>query len=292
MKLNILWAFLQVSFGLAIIMLVIRQGFFDGAKVEVGYKYYAEEPDSKLGGFVFPDWIKMPANTIVNAGYCLVGMYWMLKIFMREQQGSVSSQEAYMYYVFAWMAIFYGPVQFTRIITQAPRSAVLDQWVTLPFFAWVAVWAKTLLVGWSMQWAMALMISSSLSYNMIFLHEQGFEIALLLHAINGLMPLWTAFNRYPAKDNLFNLICLVVCFLDFTVVKLYDLELGKFHPFFTEFSGHFWSKVGDFLMIHFACRLLFNISEAKKLLEESAAVTKLTSKPNKSSKGSKKLKIK
>ena len=284
MKLNILWSFLQVSIGLAIIMLIIRQGFFDGAKVEVGFKYYAEEPDSKLGGFIFPDWIKMPANTIVNAGYCLVGMYWMVTTFTREQRGRISTDEAYLYYVFAWMAIFYGPVQFTRIITQVPRSAVLDQWVTLPFFAWVAVWAKTLLVGWSTQFALALMISSTMSYNMVFLHEQGFEIALLLHAINGLMPVWTIYNRYPSRGNLFNLVALIVCFLDFTVVKTYDLELGKFHPFFTKFSGHFWSKVGDFLMIHFACRLLFNVSEAKKLQEESVSAMKETSRPSRSKK--------
>ena len=268
MKIGVILAFLQVAIGLGVIVLILKQGFFDGARVEVGFKYYAEEPDSKLVGYVFPDWIKMPANTIVNIGYCLVGMYWMMKTFTREQNSTVTSTEAYLCYIFAWMAIFYGPVQFTRIITQTPRSAVLDQWVTLPCFAWAAVWAKTLLVGWSTQWALSLMISSTLSYNMVFLHEQGFEIALILHAINVLMPIWTLHNRHPAKGNMFNLACLVVCFLDFTVVKLYDLELGQFHPFFKEFSGHFWSKVGDFSMIHFVCCFLSNISEAKRLKEE------------------------
>ena len=258
---------------MAIVLLVVSQGIFDSAPVEVGYKYYAEKPDSKLGGFVFPDWIKMPANTLVNVGYSIVGLHWLLKIFLLEQKGEVTHTGAYLHYVFAWMAVFYGPLQFTRIITQSPRSAVIDQWVTLPFFAWASVWAKTLLVGWSTQWALALMISSLLSYNMIFLHEQGFEIALLIHAINVFMPIWTVYNRYPAKGHLFNFACLVICFLDFTVVKLYDLQLGEFHSFFTGLSGHFWSKIGDFLMIHFASRLLLGVSEAKKLREETKVVT-------------------
>ena len=104
--------------------------FFERANVELGFQHYAEKADPNT-------FLKMPANACINLGYGLVGLYWLWKVNRRKKK---LRDKAFFYYVFAWMSMFYGLVQFGRIVTQTRLFAILDQWLTLPFFAWIVCW--------------------------------------------------------------------------------------------------------------------------------------------------------
>ncbi|KAF3812439.1 hypothetical protein GH733_019575 [Mirounga leonina] len=67
--------------------------------------------------------------------------------------------------VFAGMALVYGLVRWLRIATQ-----LLDQWLTLPIFAWLVAWRLSLDGCLSLG-----------SYGLALLHPCGFEVALGAH---------------------------------------------------------------------------------------------------------------
>ncbi|XP_014667433.1 PREDICTED: uncharacterized protein LOC106809008 [Priapulus caudatus] len=116
---------------------VAASGLLDGATVEVGLEHYAERPL----WYSPPGWLAMPANTLVNAGYIVVGVAWAARARAAERAGILRAADAYMFYVFAIAAALYGPVQTTRLLARSRPTAALDQWVTLPIFAWVVPWA-------------------------------------------------------------------------------------------------------------------------------------------------------
>ncbi|RMX37029.1 hypothetical protein pdam_00005066 [Pocillopora damicornis] len=81
---------------------------FERVNVELGLEYYAEKGDPST-------FLKMPANASVNLGYLLVGLYWLWKIRKLEKK---LKDQAFFYYLFSWMSVFYALVQFGRIVTQ------------------------------------------------------------------------------------------------------------------------------------------------------------------------------
>lgn len=100
---------------------------FERVNVELGLEHYAEKGDPST-------FLKMPANASVNLGYALLGIYLLRKT--RKLQKKLKDQ-AFFYYIFSWMSVFYSFVQFGRIVTQTRLFAVMDQWFTLPFPAWI-----------------------------------------------------------------------------------------------------------------------------------------------------------
>lgn len=90
---------------------------FERVDVELGLEYYAEKGDPST-------FLKMPANASVNLGYLLVGLYWLWKIHKLEKK---LKDQAFFYYLFSWMSVFYALVQFGRIVTQTRLFAVIDQ---------------------------------------------------------------------------------------------------------------------------------------------------------------------
>ncbi|XP_022109043.1 transmembrane protein 187-like [Acanthaster planci] len=259
----------------ALMVIIVFQGIFSPAKVDLGHEHYGEKADFAIGPFKLPAWMgfAMPLNALVNAGYSLVGLAWVLRTYLARRRGEVGELQAYFAYTFAWMCILYGPVQFWRIISQTHESAVLDQWVTLPFFAWAILWCKALTVGWNREVTAMLMLSSILSYNLVFFTEFGFEIALVIHSVHTASTGFATNRQYPCKGNNFALFMCGLTYVNFVVFKVMDLHLPHYSEFFTEVSGHFISKLfGDVALGHFA--FLFFENLAKKQQVESSKKVK------------------
>lgn len=151
---------------------------FERVDVELGLEYYAEKGDPST-------FLKMPANASVNLGYLLVGLYWLWKIRKLEKK---LKDQAFFYYLFSWMSVFYALVQFGRIVTQTRLFAVIDQWFTLPFFAWLVCWNEFVYRGqWNTGRYLFIMRISVLSYFAVLFHNQGFEAVLSLHILVALV---------------------------------------------------------------------------------------------------------
>ena len=169
----------------------VMQGVFDGIHTNTAPDHYAEKAWPVLKDWA-PWLVIMPANTVVNLCYIIVGIYWLLatKILVKAQtrRGKAAStdltgHDVYMMYAFCWISIIYGPVQMARILMLKHRLAVLDQWYTLPGFAWVLVWALYNLRGWSVTTVIAVIGISISSYCLTLLHPLGFDFALACHII-------------------------------------------------------------------------------------------------------------
>ena len=141
--------------------------FFERANVELGFQHYAEKADPNT-------FLKMPANACINLGYGLVGLYWLWKVNRRKKK---LRDKAFFYYVFAWMSMFYGLVQFGRIVTQTRLFAILDQWLTLPFFAWIVCWNEFMYRGyWQTSRYLFTLRVSVLSYFAVLCHDFAFDV--------------------------------------------------------------------------------------------------------------------
>jgi len=230
---------------------VVSLGVFDSVAVDSGLQHYAELP--YWGTNSFPYWLPMPANTIVNVGYLVVGITWMVRTYRDLQQ-----RNAYFFYVFSHMSVLYGLVQFTRIVTQSHRMGVLDQWYTLPIFAWVIVWSINAMQSISLLLILAIELVSIASYCLSLFFTYGFEMALGAHILSVLsfaVVVYRKFNASITRKYFYNAI---VCCVGFVLLKLLDHWLvGKWF-IFAYLSGHFWSKIADFLQIHFVCLFFIN----------------------------------
>ncbi|XP_067171216.1 transmembrane protein 187 [Apteryx mantelli] len=231
-------AFLHVAAGLALCAATVASGALDGAAVEVGYGHYAELPVAWL-----PGPLAMPCNALVNLGYAGAGWRWLPR--------AGAGPHRYLQAVFAAMALAYGPVQWVRIWTQRPRTAVLDQWVTLPFFAWAAVWCRAAADGWRPHRTLLAVALSLASYGLALLHRRGFEAALAAHVAAVAAAARRAQRlRGDAATARAAAVGFAAC-LGFVGLKVADPWLGRWW-LFRRFSGHFWSKVCDVLQIHAA----------------------------------------
>ncbi|XP_072344017.1 transmembrane protein 187-like [Scyliorhinus torazame] len=244
-------AFLHVLLLYGVCVVMVATGLFDGVCTELGYEYYAEQPVSWL-----PRFIAMPCNSIVNLGYIAVGAYWLWR-------RPVSPGEAYHKDVFAWMALGYGPVQWARLATQAQRPAALDQWVTLPIFAWVPVWAAHLLGG-PATLALATQTASVASYGLALAHCQGFELALACHILLAVLAGLAVQSRLGGRDSLRHMGLAVASCAGFVGLKLLDQPLARWGLLPGYLSGHFVSKICDILQFHFSLCFLECLGRQKE----------------------------
>ncbi|XP_060072764.1 transmembrane protein 187-like [Ylistrum balloti] len=243
-------ALMTVTISTAVICFLVFDGGFDRVHTETGLKHYAERA-SPILKTVLPKWLKMPLNTLVNFGYIVVGSYWLAVIFYRNGQENIREVDAYTFYVFNIMACFYGPIQMMRIVMDKHRLAILDQWVTLPFFMWVYIWGKCISNNWSNLRAFIATAISMSSYTLALYYDTGFEIALGLHIVLAIVGAFFSYQKYPVIEAKKSFIYAMLCCTSFVVLKLLDLHLPNIHPFFLRVSGHFLSKIGDVLQIHY-----------------------------------------
>ena len=241
--------------GFIVCYTIARSNFSRSVHVEVGFHHYAEmvDPTSLL---------KMPFNSLVNIGYIAMGIYWFIKI----RYLSLSKDIAYYFDMFSLMSIAYGPIQFLRIVTQDRLFAILDQWFTLPMFAWVClfgIFATSQKQNITLE-SFILLISVT-SYGFAFITQYGFEITFGLHTICtvvvGIQCQYISGSWKSFKPLMF----VVICFLGFILLKVYDLDIRQKHWIFKRISGHFLSKICDILQIHFAAEFFLEILVKRKI---------------------------
>ncbi|KAJ1095374.1 hypothetical protein NDU88_000539 [Pleurodeles waltl] len=240
-------ALLHVAVTSCFCIAIVSTGLFDNVATELGYAHYAERPVPGL-----PALIAMPFNCLINLAYMVMGVYWLCHDDVAQRQGQAS---LYIKNVFASMAIVYGPVQWFRLWSMTHSSAVVDQWFTLPIFAWVPVWCHSILHGWSLEMAITIEGLSLTSYGMALAHSQGFELALGCHILAAAWGgLQVQQKHGDSTSRTYMGLALVSCF-GFVVFKLLDHYLAHW-IFFQRLTGHFWSKVCDVLQYHYSLRFL------------------------------------
>ncbi|XP_049500442.1 transmembrane protein 187 [Panthera uncia] len=228
---------------------VVYAGVFDGVSIQVGYEHYAEAPVAGL-----PVFLAMPFNSLVNTAYVLLGVYWLRRKAVPLGHPVHVRRVRYLKDVFAAMALVYGPVQWLRVATQTHRAAVLDQWLTLPIFAWPAAWCLSLDRGWRPGLFLAIEGLSLGSYGLAWLHPCGFEAALGAHIAVAVGRALHAHRRHGGASSGRRLALGVLSCAGFVVLKLCDHQLARWR-LFQRLTGHFWSKVCDVLQFH--CAFLF-----------------------------------
>ncbi|XP_071361582.1 transmembrane protein 187 [Trachinotus anak] len=247
-------ALLHVSLPFALCVALANTSLFDQVQVDLSYEHYAEPRVEHL-----PRFLAMPCNCLVNLAYICVGLSWLLWGGGDKE----TAQSRYMRQVFALMAVFYAPVQWTRLAVLRRAPAVLDQWFTLPIFAWVLAWIGLIERGpakWRASQAAALELCSVLSYGLALAHRRGFEVALGCHV--GL-AVWKGVRMQLAhgdgRTRRYLLLAVLSC-AGFVVLKLLDHWLARYR-LFQRFTGHFWSKVCDVLQFHFSFWFLTTLTE-------------------------------
>ncbi|XP_029785279.1 transmembrane protein 187 [Suricata suricatta] len=228
---------------------VVCTGVFDGVFVQVGYEHYAEAPVASL-----PVFLAMPFNSLINSAYVLLGVYWLRSPPGGPGRPADARGARYLKDVFAAMALVYGPVQWLRVATQMHAAAVLDQWLTLPIFAWPIAWCLSLDRGWQPCLFLAIECLSLSSYGLAWLHPNGFEVALGAHIAAVVGQTLHAHRRHGGPSSGRYLALGMLSCSGFVVLKLWDHQLAQWR-LFQRLTGHFWSKVCDVLQFH--CAFLF-----------------------------------
>ncbi|XP_007667855.1 transmembrane protein 187 [Ornithorhynchus anatinus] len=249
-------AVLHVGAACCLCVATVSAGVFDAVFTEVGYEHYAETPVAGL-----PSFLAMPFNSLVNIGYLLLGWYWLHKNTKAPGNKEEGPRARYLKDVFATMALAYGPVQWVRIWTQTHRSAILDQWFTLPIFAWPIAWCRFVEEGWKPQTFFLIECVSLSSYCLALLHRQGFELALGCHILLAVWHAWRAQQCHGNAYSASSMTLAVLSCLGFVVLKLGDHWLSQW-LLFRQMTGHFWSKVCDVLQFHFAFLFLTNLNNS------------------------------
>lgn len=227
---------------------------FDSVELSLSYDHYAEKMVDSL-----PVFLAMPCNCLVNLAYIFMGLYWL----MWHRDESEMEQSRYMREVFAFMAILYAPVQWIRLATLRRAPAILDQWFTLPIFAWVPVWINFVECSptkWRASHAAALELLSILSYSLALVHERGFEAVLGCHiALAVYKGIRVQLEHGDRCTRRYLLLAVLSC-AGFVVLKLLDHWLAR-HWLFQRLTGHFWSKVCDVLQFHFSFCFLTTLTQ-------------------------------
>ncbi|XP_008069736.1 transmembrane protein 187 [Carlito syrichta] len=237
----------------------VYSGVFDGVFVEVGHEHYAEVPVASL-----PAALAMPFNSLVNLAYVLLGVYWLRRDAGDAGRSVGQRRAGYLKDVFAAMALLYGPVQWLRIWTQARPAAVLDQWLTLPIFAWPVAWCLCLDGGWRPCRLLVIEGLSLSSYGLALLHAQGFEVALGVHVAAAVGQALRTHRQSGSASSATYLALGVLSCLGFVVLKLCDHHLARWR-LFQRLTGHFWSKVCDVLQFHFAFLFLTDVTTRRRV---------------------------
>ncbi|NP_001297908.1 transmembrane protein 187 precursor [Esox lucius] len=235
-------AFIHVLLPLCFCLALANTSLFDSVLVDMNYDHYAEKNLESL-----PCYLAMPFNSLINLGYLYIGIYWLL-----QRTDSKGDPEAgYVKDVFALMVIAYGPVQWVRLATLRRAPSVLDQWVTLPIFAWVPVWCQFIENGWRPRYTFAVELCAILSYGLSLLHDQGFEVALGIQVTFAVIKGFGVHRKYgDFRSQRYLVLALLSC-SGFVVLKVLDHTLAKYR-LFQHLTGHFWSKVCDILQFHYS----------------------------------------
>ncbi|XP_012712156.2 transmembrane protein 187 [Fundulus heteroclitus] len=250
-------ALLHVTVVFIFCVALSNTNMFSDVEVDLTYDHYAEKRDENM-----PAFLAMPFNCLVNLAYIFMGLYWLLW----HRGVKETKQSCYMREVFALMAVFYAPVQWTRLATLGRAPAVLDQWFTLPIFAWVPVWIDFIESApgkWRASHAAILELCSVASYGLALAHERGFEVALGCHVALALYRgVRVQLRRGDSRTAGYLLLAALSC-AGFVALKLLDHWLAR-HWIFQRLTGHFWSKVCDVLQFHYSfCFLTALTDEAQ-----------------------------
>ncbi|XP_062334418.1 transmembrane protein 187 [Osmerus eperlanus] len=232
---------------------VVNIGVFDRVLVDISYDHYAEKTVDFL-----PSFLAMPFNSLINVGYIYMGLYWL---FQRTKDKGDTDTSLYVKDVFAFMAIFYAPVQWVRLATLGRVPAVLDQWFTLPIFAWVPVWCHFIEHGWRPRIAATVELCSIFSYAIALAHDLGFEVALACHVAFALYKGAGVHLKYGDSLSRWYLGLASLSCCGFVILKLLDHTLAQYRPF-QHLTGHFWSKVCDILQFHYSFCFLTHLTRS------------------------------
>ncbi|XP_061102666.1 transmembrane protein 187 [Conger conger] len=233
-------------------------GIFNSVQVDLTYDHYAERTVDYL-----PAFLAMPFNSLVNLGYIAMGIYWLLqRVGDREDKNA-----AYVKDVFAVMAIMYAPVQWVRLTSLSRLPAVLDQWFTLPIFAWVPVWCRFVTHGWRPRYALAVELGSLLSYGLALVQHRGFEVALGCHVAFAVTEGVRVQRRFGDALSRRYLALAVLSCCGFVALKLLDHPMAQYRPF-QYLTGHFWSKVCDVYQFHYSFRFLTHLTSLAQRRKE------------------------
>ncbi|XP_030643981.1 transmembrane protein 187 [Chanos chanos] len=242
---------LHVLIPMCLCIAMANSGMFEKVLVDLTYDHYAERKVDDL-----PVFLAMPFNCLINLGYTIMGLYWLLqRTYITDP-----SPARYMKDVFAFMAIAYGPVQWIRLASLSRAAAVLDQWFTLPIFAWVPIWCHFIINGWRPHYALTVEVLSILSYTLSLIHDQGFEIALGGHVLFAVLSGVSVQRSYGDSVSLRYLGLAMLSCCGFVVLKLLDHTLATYWMF-QNLTGHFWSKVCDILQFHYSFCFLTHLTE-------------------------------
>lgn len=256
------FVWMNVVFG-GMCLLTFQTPLFDKVVTENGFKYYAETPVT-VGKFRL-----MPMNALVNLGYVVIGLWWTRRGLKLLKKDRIGKHELTFLVVTSWMSILYGAVQCLRIMRQWHKYAVLDQWCTFPFFAWIALGFKSVADGrWSHARNGQCMAVSLLSYFLALFMNQGFELVLLAHVVLTIVSSGVMYAKLGNVKMVVSWVEAFACCVGFVVLKVYDFELVRVHVLFHTFTGHFWSKVCDVLQIHFALEyFLRGVKQSKRKMK-------------------------
>jgi len=230
--------------------------------IEGGASHYAEPYDEN-------SFLKMPANAMVNLGYVLVSLYWLYKL--RDPKYK-DCNYIRIFYIFSSLCGLYSGIQFMRIITQERIWGILDQWITLPFFSYVTVWNLVIGLEISNRFArktaimmeVGIVLASFFSYFLAVMHPLGFEVSLTVHIIFAVLSAFIPLKYFGPRFELLSpfFLAILSC-TGFVILKVMDHSIPLL---FNRFSGHFWSKICDFLQIHFSLQffnVVYLLSKAK-----------------------------
>ncbi|XP_068178790.1 transmembrane protein 187 [Antennarius striatus] len=247
-------ALLHVSVPFVLCVTLANTSLFDEVKVDLAYDHYAERRVDYL-----PSFLAMPCNCLVNLAYIYMGLYWLLNCRGVKE----TEQGRYMREVFAFMAVLYAPVQWVRLASLRRAPAVLDQWFTLPIFAWVPVWISSIQrrpARWRAPGAAVVQLLSLLSYGLSLAHERGFEVALGCHVAAAVYKgACVQRDLGDGRTRVYLLLAVLSC-AGFVVLKLLDHWLSRYW-LFQRLTGHFWSKVCDVLQFHFSFCFLTTLTQ-------------------------------
>jgi len=191
--------------------------------------------------------------------------------------------------MFALVVFCYAPISLMRTVTFNLYWALLDQWMTVPWFGFVFAWGIALIVyeafellpqlskyksksGWYALMVFAALISlSAASYPIATMkHPLGFEICIGLHVIGVL--LMGIYHVYRKPSLRWPFITAVSACCGFIVMKQLDLVLAELYaPLFRLFSGHFFSKLCDALQLHLVLNFFYRYCIESSSAQSSSA---------------------
>ncbi len=200
-----------------------------------------------------------------------VGLYWLVRrCNTRSQYNSYS-------YTLSMMCIVYTFLSFARTVTQERIYALIDQWMTLPFFGVPIIWGWRVLGRIQSRFVVVLLLTFSCTAYFMFapFHRKGFEVAILIHITMAFAALVEALMLGRSYASMFctsnplviPAIKWLACLFGFVFLKVYDHELATIEvqgmkPFQT-LTGHFWHKIADFMQLYAAQAFLDSLERVK-----------------------------